>query len=86
MAFLEAFFVGRRPPPFPLFIQLIEVSTSALEEREDDPWGRAWWNKSMNRWMIPQGDLDVDLEDAKAEKNNRSTKREGAIRCFFLLV
>lgn len=32
MAFLEAFFVGRRPPPFPLFIQLIEVSTSALED------------------------------------------------------
>lgn len=30
-----------------------------------------------------QGDLDVDLEDAKAEKNNISTKREGAIRCFF---
>lgn len=38
----------------------------------------------MNRWKFNQGDLDVDLEDAKAEKNNISTKREGAIRCFFI--
>ena len=81
MAFLEAFFVGRRPPFCPLFIIFHEVSTSALEDGKMIRFGERGTNRWIDGWN--QGDLDVDLEDAKAEKNNISTKREGAIRCFF---
>lgn len=84
MAFLEAFFVGRRPPFCPLFILFREVSTSALEDGKMIRFGE----RGTNRWIDGNLTKETLMLTLKMQKRRRTTypQKEKVRFDVFLLV